>query len=87
MPANNPFGTYTPYVDSPAANAALVTPNDNDDLVDATRSIYVGSAGTLRVTTVGGQTLTLPSLSGWLPLRVTRIHATGTTATSIVAFW
>ena len=35
----------------------------------------------------GSETVTFPAVSGWLPLRVSRIWATGTTASGIVAVW
>jgi hypothetical protein len=78
-------------LESPAARAALVTPDDSTDLAFTTRAIMVGVNGTLRVTTAGGDTLTLPAscvTAGMLlPIRVARVHATGTTASDILAVW
>lgn len=74
---------------SPAYHAAVVTPNDNNDLSDVTRWVFIGGAGALAVITAGGETLTISGLTAGtlLPLRVSRIQATGTTATNIVALW
>lgn len=72
---------------SPARRAAEVAPNDSADLSDFTRALYVGVAGSLRVTTVGGDTVDFVGASGFLPVCVARVHATGTDATSIVALW
>lgn len=86
------FDDYTPGLESPPANVALVTPSDDTDLAFVTRGIIVGTGGTLRVATLGGQTVTLPAaaVSGGgqiIPGRFTRVFATGTTAADIVALW
>jgi hypothetical protein len=91
MPANNPFPNNPVNIDEPAAHAAAITPNDAADLANATRFIRITVAGTLRVTMVGGEDVTY--LSGSLALgvahrlRVTRVFATGTTATGIFGEW
>ena len=83
------FDGFTSGLDSPAANAATVTPNDSTDLTTASRGIYIGGAGDLRVTMVGKATVTLSAVPAGtlLPLRVVRVLATSTTATNIVALW
>ncbi len=82
------FAAFRPGLDSPAEHAAAVTPNDSTDLTYATRALYVGGTGNIKVTTVGGETLVLSAVPvGVLPIRVTRVHSTSTTATSIVALW
>jgi hypothetical protein len=67
----------------------LVTPNDNADLANASRKIFVGGAGNMKVTTVGGETLLITGIQvgTTLDLCVTRIHSTTTSATYIVAMW
>lgn len=91
MAAIDDYATLQPGLDSPLIHMAVVTPSDTLDLTDVTRSVYIGAAGALKVTTEGGETLTLAS--GVLAvgvkhdLRLTRIWATGTTATPIVAAW
>jgi len=74
---------------SPALHLALVTPNNTQDLTFFARALIIGGSGTLKVTTVGGETLTLPALpDGYrLDARIRRVWATGTTATDIVAMW
>jgi hypothetical protein len=48
----------------------------------------VGGAGNMRVTMLGGGIVTFTGLPvGWHPIRVTRVWATNTTATNIVAVW
>lgn len=67
---------------------AIVTPSDTEDLVNVSQWVYLESAGTLSVTTRGGETLVTPTLSpGWHLMELNRIHATGTTATGIMVGW
>lgn len=43
------------------AHAANVIPDDANDLVHVTRGISLTGAGILKVTTLGGETLVIPS--------------------------
>lgn len=67
---------------------AAVTPSDSADLSDVTRGIYVGGAGDLTVA-MSGTNVTISGVTSgtFLPIRATRVLATGTTATKITAFW
>lgn len=88
MPAIDAFDTYSGGLESPLAAAEQVTPGDSADLPKVTRALFVGVGGDLRVKMAGGQTVTFGGLGpGWHPIRVTRVLATGTTATAIVACW
>lgn len=51
--------------------------------------LYVGGEGNLRVTTASGTSATFVGLLAgtFLPINVTRVNATGTTATNIIAIW
>lgn len=71
---------------SPADNAAAVTPSDSTDLAFNSRALYVGGAGNLVVTMAGGGDVTFTAVPAGsiLPIRVSRVKATSTTATSIV---
>ena len=73
----------------PATRAIAVTPSDATDLEAATRGLYIGTAGALKVITAGGDTVTLAAVPAGsiLPLSVTRVLATGTDADDIVALW
>lgn len=86
MPISDPFKDYAPSLDAPIFRIAEVTPDDGSDLVLATRAINVATTGTVRVTTVQGDTAIIHVAAG-IPfaIRVARIWATGTTATGIVA--
>lgn len=80
---------FVSQLNSPAGNASQITPNDTSDIEVISRGLYVGGAGDLRVTMLGGQTVTFEGLTAGtsLAIRVSRVHATSTTATSIVALW
>jgi len=67
-------------------NAYSITPDDGADLAEATRSIHIGSGGALKVTLVGGTTVTYPYIeAGRHVLGVARVFATGTTAGDLTA--
>lgn len=70
-------------------NAAAVTPSDTVDLADVTQALYVGGAGNVAVIMQGGQTVTFTGLTVGtiLEVRVSRVKATSTTATALVALW
>lgn len=81
--ANNVFQSF-----AHPSNGADVTPNDSADLARA-GILYVGIGGNIALVTVGGDTLTLTGVpSGtFVPVRVRRVLATNTTATSILCFY
>ena len=85
---SDPFRTYSGGLESPPTFGASVTPDDGADLAVPSRAINVAQAGSVRVTTLGGDTVTVfVAAGGVFPLRASRIWATGTTATGIVALW
>ena len=88
MTARNDFRTGTSN-EEPASSAAAVVPHDTNDLSVATRAIYVGVAGDVKVDMLDeGTAVVFTALPvGEHPYRVTRIYATGTAATNIVALW
>ena len=76
--------------------AAAVTPSDTTDIQPingGTSSngcvLYIGGAGNVRVTTDGGDDVVFVGLAAgqFIPVQVTRVWATNTTATNIVALW
>ncbi len=80
------FSSHAPSLTGPASSGFAVTPNDDADLGEATRALFVGTGGMLTVTMVSGAILTFDAVadSALLPLRVSRIHQTGTTAGNII---
>ena len=85
MPARDTTG----YNLAPPERAKAVVPSDGTSLDAIPRALYVGTAGNLAITMAGGDDVTLLNVEAgsMLPLRVTHVKATGTTAANIVAFW
>jgi hypothetical protein len=79
------FKHHAQSLESPATRIAEVVPSDTIDLPFVTRAISVEQAGHLSVITSAGDTGRFFLAAGVpFPIRVTRILATGTTATGIV---
>jgi hypothetical protein len=91
MAASDAFSTNKAALGTPAEHVALVTPHDTNELSYVTRGISFKTAGDLKVVTVGGETVVIPSgalAAGVIhPLRVKQVYDTGTAAVSIVAYW
>lgn len=81
------FSTYCNNLDSPVTHCFAITPNDNADLPFATRYLYIGHDDhseahqycTVRVTFLGGETVTLTKLQHGImyPIRIVKVWATG----------
>lgn len=90
MPATDTFNRFRADVFSPATNAVAVTPHNSNDLGYVTRAVYVGTGGNLTVKMQdSGTSVTFVAVptGTTLPIRCTRILATGTDAADIVALW
>jgi hypothetical protein len=90
MAGINDFTGHTTNLDSPALNAAAVTPHDTNELANYSRGIYVGGAGNLVVVLVGDSaavTFVGVPAGTLLPIRAKIVKSTSTTATSIVALY
>lgn len=74
---------------SPANNAALIVPDDDTDLDDWTRAIYVGEGGSISVVMAEGQNVTFDNAQAGstIPVSVRRVRATGTDAGALIALW
>ncbi len=81
------YADFVHGLDAPAKDGFDIIPDDGADLERVTRAVHVGSAGTVRVTLMSGAVVTLSGLSAGalLPVRARRVHATGTTASDLVA--
>lgn len=75
--------TGEPLSSQPGRGAA-VTPSDVTTFANST--LYVGGVGDVAVKTAGGDTVTLVAVpaGSFVPVLVTQVLSTGTTATSIV---
>lgn len=80
------YTTFARGLESPVIDGFAITPDDDADLPEMTRAIYVGAFGTLSVTLASGATITLEGVASGtiLPLRTCRVLATGTSASNIV---
>ncbi len=73
--------------------ATAITPSDADDIaalggIPFARSLYIGTAGALKVDTIYGDTVTFGNVGvGSLNLAVKKVYATGTAASNIVGFY
>jgi hypothetical protein len=84
------FGDRSRQLSAPARNAQAVTPSDSTDIpITDCRALYIGVGGNVSLITNGGQTVTFVGLQAGsiLPVRCSRVRATDTTATNIVAIW
>lgn len=81
------FASSQPSLSGPAYSGFSVTPSDSGLLPEASRALYIGSGGSLSVRMLSGEAVTLAGVVAGtiLPLRVTAVLATGTSAGSIVA--
>jgi len=70
---------------------AALTPSDAVDIVGATANspaaLFVGVGGDVSVITLGGSTLVYKNIASgtFMPIQVTRLLATNTTATNILS--
>lgn len=80
------FHDHQTGLTSPAWGAAAITPSDTVQIPLTTRAIYVGQGGDLRLRMASSDLVTLVAMpaGALLPLRVTQVMATGTTATALV---
>ncbi|MEM6382425.1 MAG: hypothetical protein AAF739_07115 [Pseudomonadota bacterium] len=83
---SDPYGGHTSGLESPASDAFVITPADGTPLPQTTRAVYVGSGGDIAVTTKAGTSVVLTAVpSGTiLPIRLSAVSATGTTASDMV---
>ena len=70
-----------------SATAAVAVVASDVTVLDTTKAIYVGGGGNVSVTMVGGGDaifIAVP-VGTTLPIQVTKVKATGTTATNLLA--
>lgn len=69
---------------APASHAFAITPSDSAT-IQGSRSLWIGGAGSVAVQMQSGATVTFAGVSpGILPIAVSKVLATGTTATGIL---
>ena len=90
MPAIDPLQNFPNHARVlPPENWALVTPDDANDLAYVASCIRCGTAGNVKVTTKGGQTLVIPNMQAGETIvgRFKRIWSTSTTASNLMVGW
>lgn len=92
MTQTSQFQRAAPVVTAPYHGGVAVTPNDTTDLSRSpTRGLFIGGAGSgaLKVDLADGSTVSFASLlaNTLLPIAVTRVYATGTNVTGVVALY
>lgn len=84
-----------PYQKLQAARAAVVTKSDTVNIPNPGNGqvegcvLYIGTGGTLRVLTAGGDDITFTNVpnGSFFPVQVIRVFASTTNATNIIALW
>ena len=81
------FETHQNSLSAPALFAEPVSPSDSTLLTLATRAIYVGGAGDLRVRMASGGDVIFRNLQAGAvyPFRLEQVFATGTRATNLIS--
>lgn len=71
----------------PGVRWEAVTPDDDSVYSDPPRSLWVGGRGNVSLVGSDGVIAVFEGVQGTLPMSPTRVRATGTTATGIIALW
>jgi hypothetical protein len=85
--AVNPFAGFGGDMLAPSGDGVAVTPSDTVDLAVLPRRLWSGSGGNIKINTAAGNPLTYTAVPAgtYLNVRASRVWATGTSATGIVA--
>lgn len=84
----DPYARTAKPIDGPGNNAVAVTPHDSTDLDTVASFLWVGVAGDVSVEcATTGSAIVFKNVQGLLPVRVSRVNSTATTASDIVAVW
>jgi hypothetical protein len=80
----------TIQTEAKASDAITITPDDSTDLATIpTTGLYIGGDGDIKVDMLDGTATTFVALKAGVvyPFKITRVYATGTTATDIVVLY
>ena len=77
------------YHSAPAIGATPVSSSNTTSLTPRARALWIGGAGNVSVEFDNGSSATIENIPDGtlLPVRVTRVNETGTSATSILALY
>ena len=86
MAAKDKFARFPSTTTGPASDSFTIVPSDTVDFDWMARTIYVGTGGDVTAVMLSGKVQLFKNVpsGGLLPIRVSRINATGTTATDMV---
>lgn len=76
--------------EAPATRVVVISPDNDEDLADTPRALWVGGGGALVLTALDDSapvTIAAVPAGALLPIRVKRVLATGTTATAILGLF
>lgn len=87
--AADPYADRLDAPQGPARHAAAVVKSDTVDLATVTKGVWVGGAGNMVVIMADGTQVTITGIPAGclLPICVSRILSTNTTATNMLALW
>lgn len=73
----------------PAVDGAAITTSDSANLARPCKGIYVGVTGDVKVDTLGSSGLVFKNAvqGSVIPVQATKVYATGTTATNLIALF
>ena len=85
MPNFDQVHDYSAGLTGPVCGGFDIVPDDQADIEQMTRAIMVGTSGDVSVVLKNGTTLLLAGLMTGViyPFRISRVNASGTTATGI----
>lgn len=89
------MGGPSSFWQNTATHGVAVTPSDSAQILDAnsnvvaSRMLYIGGAGTLKIQTDKNQALTFGAVVAGtiIPIETSKVFATGTSATNIIALY
>ena len=83
------FAKHSRSLTAPPEEAAAIAPDDAADLAFATRALYVGTGGDVRLRMLGGGEVALTNLASGslIPIRAIKVFATGTNANGLIGLW
>lgn len=87
---SDPYAHFVNAASAPARSAKAVTPHNTNPLAaGVARGLYVGVSGDIACRLLGDDTDVLVKAApvGILPLRVTHVRTTSTTATNLLALY
>ena len=90
MPDFNTINSGQDDMDNPASSGVSITTHDTTALTSVTRGVYVGGAGNITCRLLGSSVdvvFTAVPVGSLLPIRVSHVRATGTTATLLIALF